>query len=664
MQTSQDRLVKLHEDSNNAIQRVQHIFNTSKQFSNSFDSYLNKISEMVRNLLDTSEEEEQMLVQHYHSEKGKGLHSQAITKNQTQTGQLDPIYEYGVLTAPKQKNIFNSLPADYIQQTNRTSMGISEEMKPPLSSMQQRGKQQVFGNIKLQNEAFRRLLDSGEFNAQNLKKIMNEVFNTKTEGEDVQPLKDKIASLKKKLAKTRDELEAKEKENQDLKINLSVSQNVKKELEHIQSNIRRDVNNSFNSQSTQRKNCRNCERVQIKLYKARHENDSMAKQNALLVGQLEYSQSKLDILNRNMEMMSNEFFELYKTIHGKLANQSSQVSYNVPSFYQDESQQKMSEYDSPLALNSNYNTQSDKFNNLKNFLAQQEGDDPAPIERQSSYNNQYTSPHHRQDDRQMLDLKYSTVTENVGLKATCQSHNDFSACDCISQKRPCTDYKKHRDDDIDKIDTPDSKNHSSVPLEFLLEKNKAIVNKLREMNTIDVDKLRVEEEELLRRSSSLGEERKIKIDMDGLGDRDYSNSPAFKQHNTPKLTVVKSSQNEKNEFKDNDSDERMSLVEMSVSIENSLEDGEHMLDPTRVKQGENLIRISFANKDNFIKDALEKRDQESEEDLRGSQDIGEIKQGQIYDNNGESPDLLHLKQKEGGFVTFSKKGDSDYEFEY
>ena len=369
MKSSQDRLTKLHEDSNSAIQRVQHIFSSSKQFSKAFDTYLSKISDMVKNILDTNLEEEQMLIQQYYFEKDKVRRSDAITKNQTQTGQLDPIYEYKEHEEPKKKNIFNSLPADYIQQTNRTSMGISEEMRPPLSSARFRGKEQVLGNIKLQSEAFRRLLDSGEFNAQNLKKIMNEVFNTKTESEDVQELKNKIASLKNKLSKTREELEAKEKENQDLKIDLSVSQNVKKELEHIQSNLRRDVSNSFNSQSTQRKSCKNCEKMQNKLYRLRQDKEAMSKENALLVGQLEYSQSKLDILNRNMEMMSNEFFELYKTIHGRLNTTSSRVSPKEQSYYYEEheSEQKASEYNSPMVLNSNYNTQSDKFNNLKNF---------------------------------------------------------------------------------------------------------------------------------------------------------------------------------------------------------------------------------------------------------------------------------------------------------
>ena len=650
MQTSEERLNKLRKDTNQKIDKLQGVFTKTKAFSKNIDLYIRKISNLVTNILDVNIEEEQAFIMNYRSDKGKFTkNTHSTSRNNTINDKMDQIYQK---EGQEEKNVYNSVPADFLQTQKQPSLNDRDQPIKKESFNKRKGNP-IFDHFQMHNNEFKKMIDSGEFNARNLKEVVNQLFNSKIAPGDEKVYKEKIDKLKKKVSKLKLRLEEKEAENQNLRIDLSVSQNLKKELETLQTNLRKDINSSFNSNNTSKKACWACEKWSSKTNKLKQDYEIIKNENSFLTSQLEYSQNKLIILNKNVEMMNSEFFELYKNVFYKL--NSNYQSYQERSQFKatNGSDTNRLSNRSPDQFNSNYNTLSDKFNGLGNFLA--DGQNLIEVEnyeQSSNLNSPEVSPQHR-NQHNSLDYKYSTVTEQVQMHVTCKTHNEFCPCDCVSQKRPCTDYKKHKAEADDDMYTSESKNHSSVPLNYILEKNKEAVKKrLKEMG---LDDLQVPKDETgFRLSASEGNMQKLQINVDLSHVSNQIPSPAFNEH------VVESdviNENDKKEpvFYGNDSDERMSLVEMSNSIENSLDNEDSHLDPNKINEEKNLARISFGNKE-AIQESIVNTNKVN---TRSSQEIGEIKKGDIYDNNDEDPNILKPNNNKDGFYTFSQKANSD-----
>ena len=560
MQTG-NTIEELRRTATHELDQMDKALALAKSFSQMFDEYMRKLSGLVKGLLDAENYEDDILLSGISYQATKPVFpkkeivdafKKRISNGSRETAQDgrrnlisglgDNIYE---LQSAYTAN-FNSEP-QYNDYWRRDSLNFNKQAESTKEDS-------MISALQIQNMTINKIIEAGEVNSKNLREVLEKMFTGKETSASDEKHYNEILKLKKKISRLKAELEAKDSENQKLRIDLNVTQTLKREVESLYSSYKKETPHELGSGRLSAKSCRSCEAYKV--------------ENTMLMTQLDFSVKKVEVLSQSVEDMRNDFIELYKTTQDRCYSVAYQSNPRDYGYGLNESQGFLYNNGQQQSLDSNYNTIIHKLGNLEAGLWNQNH----MIQRNTVYDrpteHSYTScdAHRRNDgtthgnNTNLVDFKYSAIT-NEGLS------------DC----RPKSDHGRKPQDN-----PPTSFNYS-VPLEKILMTTDR--NSPTETTTKN-DNLRRSQSEgskeievTLPKKLKAVKEPKASHRRGGMSDDDYK------------------ADDEPDHVNDcRESEERYSIVEMVQSMQNSLDVRDSLMKSHTPSDKNNLLRISFANR--------------------------------------------------------------------
>lgn len=560
-----DNLNELRESAVFELDQMDKAFAITKNFSQMFDGYMRKIQKMVSGLLEADLDEEEFFnakntIKFYRQPSMKKEPVDKFRKGLS-FGATDQQYD----TA---KNFFSSTQKDgypdhnsfHTGHFNSGNWGPDQPRKdqgPGVKADDQRD-ESLFSALHVQTQTINKIIEAGELNSKNLREILEKVFAGKETSVDSKLLANKVQKLKEKLIFMKKDLQIKDKENQQLKIEIAVNQKLKQEIEGLYNTVRQSMTSSISSQKLMQAPCSGCETL-------KHE-------NALLVNQLESSLRKIDMLGQNVEHMKNEFMDLYKTTQDHLSCLQTTINDRRTQYELDDSDAIICHNIRP-SMDSNLNMIMNKLDFLEAGIMDHTNilKSDYRVQRFGDY-----SYDRKDTDRLNGDLSPILIDKSVELR-----YSSITNPASVSA-RPNTEHPRNYTPEVGVF------NNFTVPYEN------------------DYSNTSIQRFPDVSHFSSQGAHPK-KIDF--IYDYHRNNKPIDA---SPDFTEIKTSQLEEVSHQEENikesanrqdrqrvSEERYSIVEMSNSMENSLEEDDNPFEVQPHSNKQTEIRISFAKKDNI-----------------------------------------------------------------
>ena len=589
----------------------------AKSFSLMFDEYMKKVSGLVRGLLDTENYEDDIILSGIRYQPAKSVFankdiSDPFKKRTSNESRETYQRGYKNSTSSRRDNIYE-LQSAYTANFNSELQQNGDWRNDNVNfnkKAESTKEHNMISALQIQNMTINKIIEAGEVNARNLREILEKMFTGKQNSSNNEKHYSEVLKLKTKISRLKTELGVKDSENQNLKIDLNVTQSLKREVESLYSSYKKETPHELGSGRSSIKPCRSCEAYKV--------------ENTMLTSQLHFAVKKVEVLSQSVEDMKSDFIELYKTTQDRCHSVTYQSNPRDHGYGLNESQGFIYNNGPQQSLDSNYNTIIHKLGNLEaglwnqTHMLQRDTTHDRPTEPYSTTygvhrGNYKISPGNYNN---LVDFNYSAITN-----------------DGISNYRPKSDHGRRSQEN-----QPTSFNHS-VPLEnILMNKDK---NNLAENTAKNDDLTSIQNEEIevtLPRKMKVVKEPRVSHQQDWVVDDEY------RADDEPDNV---------NDYKD--SEERYSIVEMMHSIQNSLDVRDSLMKSHTPSDKNNMLRISFANrKDQLIGGWA---------DVQTSKDVNDViiendeEPDQISENNSDSEDL-HVNEPQqvmSQFYTFSNK---------
>ena len=619
--TEAGRLDDLRKNAVFELDQMDKALALTKNFSQMFDAYMKKLQGLVVGLLEADFEEDEFFhtqntvkFQRQHSLKNENVDRFRRGPSFDRSETTFENYRPGVFSLQRE----NTLDYNSVYTGNFNSTGWSPDHTPREQTVGYRPNDQkdenLFSALQVQTQTINKIIEAGEVNSKNLREIIEKLFTGRESNSEASESIEKVQNLKKKLAAVKKDLELKDKENQQLKIDLAVSQKLKQEVEGRYTEMKRNSSVTMNSQKSMLNPCTACEAY-------RHE-------NYLLINQLSASLNKIDTLNQNIESLKNEFIDLYKTTQEhlclvKMSNKEMQSQYEL-----EDLQAMFMRHNGRPSMDSNLNTIMYKLDGLEASMTGQtnllksdyRGNKLADYSYVSKEDRAPGESYYYNGDKS-IELRYSSVTNPISLP-----------------ERPNTGYAKYQ------VSENMFSNQFTVPVEYVLSNGPSNRVSIKEGYGSLGSNMRNTDAYKKETRTSECQQHEAKQTNAKASEKEYAD---------PFNESLEDEQNTQHKQDNNqDAEEHYSIVEMSNSMDNSLEEDDNPFDiqPTSEKQGN--ARISFAKKEDLINKTWA--------DPRSSNQINQ-RIGEIFK---ESDDMVELESGSEDMQVYQKhdSGNQFYTF--
>lgn len=550
------------------LDQIETSLSLAKTFSQTFDGYMSRLSDLVKTLLDTDctdepghENDLVETLDHKAMFNKKFLAEDNNKKNEeSKKNSCKDIFKLsGGL--PAHRDLMNDFPSNrtanfnvehaYADHLKRASIGVDRSPEPSRDDS-------IISALQTQSATINKVIEAGETNSRNLRDILNKLFESKEYLNVNEALNNKIVKLKTKVHKLRIDAENRDSENQKLRIDLNVTKSLKKEIETLYQNSIDKRESRRGSLSIMQASCKSCE-----AYKS---------ENSLLLAQLGFTMTKMEVLSQNVESMKNEFIELYKTTQ----EQSQPFFYSVTKEYisNHEESQSLINDNIQQSLDSNYNTIIHKLDNLEagifnqNHIIIREAVNARPADFS------YTS---HDVTQKMNDTTFTPrCTKNIDFRYSCIAEEDLhnQIQDTSNIKPPYNDETLY--------------NHFLAPLEqifdqqenkteFIDRKKIGSLKKILSEEPLDIEVPLFYNTTTASNSPNARNNRGKDVFNDSLNMDDTPKSPELYRQ----------------------SEDRNSVVQLLNSNQNSLEVKDSLFKNHFNSERINALRLSFANKGEF-----------------------------------------------------------------
>lgn len=405
-------LEQLKLDATNELDKMDKVFALSKNFSQIFDNYMKKLSILVTRLLDADTNENNICIIEQSSKAikmplKKDGYKESF-KKRISTDDRDIMGDELRFSINTPSDRDPQVDNQIMFNTNLYSDKYhADEWKKDSSFVAKHNevleKNKMISALQLQSMTINKIIEAGEVKSRNLREILEKMFMGKQDTSKAEETNKKMLKLKSKVHKLRVELESKDQENQQLKINLNINESLKNEVEILRESFKKYNSNKVYVSKILTSSCKSCDVVKI--------------DNSILLTQFHFTMKRIEILNQNVESLQSEFIELYKTMQDKL--QPSNYYSNAKDYIIDvnESQTLFNHNGFQQSLDSNYNTIINKLETLEAGLLTQKQlfakDITTTRPNDFSYNsyegNKRCTETPLPNNTKLLDFKYSYV---------------------------------------------------------------------------------------------------------------------------------------------------------------------------------------------------------------------------------------------------------------
>lgn len=387
------------------LDQMDHAFSTIRNFSKMFDSYVVTIQELVTNLLEADSDTLTLDAK----KTIKNVQFTSFRRNSQENPYKRSSFDVADARAVRarigackemseahiESNVFGapSFPGETYDNNlkRRTTNSVSNNEATSDNGL--------LSALQMQNMTISKIIDAGEQNSKNLRDVLERMCNDRASEKDADCFKIKIKQLKSKIKDLKFENENRLKENQQLRVEMAVSQGIKKEMDSIRDSLKRENEGKAESQRAVSQRCKNC--------------DSLRVENTTLMANLDFTSQRVLTLNNQIVSMQQEFIVLFTTaqdIMSALKNRAD--TYDA----HDEGLMFESNGRSKKALvDSNYNTILNRLGNIEagfnsqNYASRAEPQNYKPcdytsISREQNNNNYQPSSY---NSNNAIDFKYS-----------------------------------------------------------------------------------------------------------------------------------------------------------------------------------------------------------------------------------------------------------------
>lgn len=560
------KLEELRQTANHELDQMDRAFALAKNFSQMFDSYMKRLGSLVGDLIGGDAIDEGVYSGGYSVREVKNPFAKRESTERTRKRASGDYREYGSdfyrmqANSGRDKDYYGDNMSVYTANFNSEPLNAefwkrgSFSGQRPAESNKEEG---MMSALQMQSLTINKIIEAGEANSKNLREILETMFADKETTSSTEQLSERILRLKTKVQKLKVELNTKEAENQELKIELSVSQSLKKKIEGSYENSRKDRMSEAPPLKVKASSCRAC--------------DALKTENTGLVKQLEFLMKRLEVLNQNVESMQNEYIELYKTIQGRsqsLAYQSNTRDYVIEL----NESHGMFNINTPTSLDSNYNNIINKLETLEagllvqNQLIQKEGNQGRPLD--FSYNS--FDGNRRGNDTSLANTKLIDF------------HYSYLTTDGFLDERPRYEVDKRP------VEGETGSTNLSMPLESVLTEDRKEKQRAQRMKVTSLEQIVPEKQGAIQ----INLPKNIKVI------KKHGNRNDTDQIVETNLLMVSENigSDQQYDSRHRESEERYSIVDMVNSTQNSLEARDSLFRSQGTHDRNNVFRISLAQR--------------------------------------------------------------------